>query len=207
MILFALFVFIITGALPYYLDNASLYWSLDVGFHLVLLSICLKCIKSVPAFCVWLVLFTLNLFDFFVFVGACVFGFEPLEYWSFLPYAVGLIPVLFYVRKKLSWDRVKCDGYNPEIVQVVMVKPKNLITYLGALLWFDPVGSIMYTYKGKIHGFKKRLEYPYYMDYAPRCCVKYKNTNIHPQEFEDKVKRNMKRRFNLFRFNCRHLMK
>jgi hypothetical protein len=118
-----------------------------------------------------------------------------------------LFSYIIVFKNRYNWEKQKSDPYNPNIVQAIYSKPNSVLTLLGATISFSPRCSVRYTYQGKTVRFKKGHDFPLLMKTFTKKTDVIKNTDFTGEHFLNRIDLIKNKKYNLIKFNCKHLMK
>ena len=201
-------IYLLMNTMPYLFNNDVLYYCLNSGFQLFIVAFLFdKIDKKVSnlVFC-----FIIMLMSFYDFVDYSILMFADLPH-GFYNYLLSFVLFLFcYIivfKNRYNWEKQKSDQYNPNIVQAIYSKPKGLLTLFGATISFSPRCSVRYTYQGQTVRFKKGKDYPVMMKTFTKNSDIIKDTIYSGNYFKQRCEFIKNKKYNLLKFNCKHLMK
>jgi len=203
---FLLAYWIISSTVPYYLNSSELYFLLsNISFVVIICYSYLKTEKSTLNFALFLVLFEIYLVDSFLW--ACeMIEINDIEAPTYSVIAVILLLIFIaYFKNKWDWKKLPTETYDKNKLQAVYSKPGDFPTLLGSLIYFDPKGSVKYTYGGKVIRFKRGEKFPVLQDFKPKENDKIQTIKGSKEYFYKRYDEIKHKKYNLFSFNCRNL--
>ncbi len=207
MLFFYFLYNIIMRTVPEHLDSDVLYWTLS-SFLMLSISIYIfsKSKKTVPSLFVavaCIVLFSYDIVDYLYI--AMTDNTIPDYFKVILFMSISVVTYVLIARKRYDWRKLKSKKYNPNKVQAIYSKPNDFITLLGSATSLSPKCSVRYCYNGRMIRFKRGYPTPIMTKTIIKKTDIIENTDIDPESFYPRFDDIKNKKYNLLRFNCRHL--
>jgi len=201
-------IYLMMNIIPYSFDNDALYYSLNSGFQLFTVAFLFdKMEKKVLNLVLCFIMILMSFYDF-VDYTILIFADLPNGFYNYvISFSLFLFVYILLFKNRYKWEKQKSDKYDPEIVQAIYSKPNNLLTLLGAAISLSPRCSVRYTYNNKTIRFKKGFKYPLIHKTFIKKTDVIKNTKLKADYFNQRCQLIKNKKYNLFKFNCKHLMK
>ena len=194
--------------LPEYLNSVDLYWLMNNLIFLIFsIYIYKKSKKNVINMISSLSLFVMFSHQIIDRVLLLI-GFNIIDRFNYAFYvALSFFIYIIIFKNRYKWERLKSDKYDPNKVQAIYSKPNSLLCLFGAVISFSPKCSVRYTYNDKSIRFKKSYLYPLMFKTTIKQTDIIKDTKFTPKEFFSRWELIKSKKYNIFTFNCKHLIK
>lgn len=199
MIYIILFVLLGVKLIPFFLDCPSLYFA-GQDILIILLLLMMKKADTITRI---LVSILIGFTSFFV--VSEIISIEKAFIASPIITCVIFICLFLSFKGRFAFDKLGNDGYNRLKVQMVVKEPKKMIPLLGAVRFFDPFGSVFFTFMGYKMYFCKNTKKLKLKQFAHNKKYKYFDTQITHDEFFRRYHNMRHEKYNLFKNNCRSI--